>query len=318
MTGLTHPSSHMSSTNEEPWRVLLAEDEPTQRFGLAQQLGRKGYAVETASCGEEALVRVLDGKFHILITDWDMPGMDGTTLCRRVRAAKLPGYLYILMLTAHTDVSDLVAGLEAGADDYVRKPANDAELIARVKAGCRVVQLERQVHRLSVTDVLVGTYNRRYLIEELPREIERARRYHRPVGLVMVDLDWFKQINDRHGHAVGDEVLRGFATRIRTSLRQSSDWVARYGGEEFVLVLPETALEEAAQVAEKIRLDCASRTFPTVTGELVVTASFGVTALTSGSDSAIGADTLLRRADEALYISKHSGRNRVSVASDSQ
>jgi len=226
------------------------------------------------------------------------------------------------MLTGHTDVADLVAGLEAGADDYIRKPANEAELLARVKSGCRIVELERslsaanaRIRQLSITDVLVGTYNRGYLDEELPREIERARRYGRPLALVLADLDEFKRINDVHGHGVGDEVLKCFARRALGSIRQSSDWMARYGGEEFVIVLPETSLADAVAVAEKVRSGCAAEPMATSTGEHVVTASFGVAALSDGVGGAETAEVLLRRADAALYRSKREGRNRVTVAS---
>jgi diguanylate cyclase (GGDEF)-like protein len=276
--------------------------------------------VETVTGGEEALVRVLEGTFHFLLTDWDMPGMDGATLCRRVREAQLPHYLYILMLTGHSTEADLVAGFEAGVDDYVKKPANEAELLARVKAGYRLIQSERslsvalaQVLRLSITDPLLDIYNRRYLNEQLPREIERAHRYGHSVAVVMADLDSFKQINDTHGHAVGDEVLRGFTDRARASIRQSSDWMARYGGEEFVFVLPETQLAEAAQVAEKIRCACAASPMMTATGEQCVTASFGVAATPVAVELSLSADTLLRYADDAVYRSKRGGRNCVTV-----
>jgi diguanylate cyclase (GGDEF)-like protein len=216
-----------------------------------------------------------------------MPGIDGATLCRRVREAHLPGYLYILLLTGHDSPVHIVTGLEAGADDYVKKPARAAELLARLKTGSRIVRLERslrasneQVRRLSITDALVGTYNRRYLNDELVREVERSRRYGRSLSAVMADLDQFKRINDQHGHQTGDEVLRHFAELVRSSLRQS-DWVARYGGEEFVIVLPDTDAGGAVVTAEKIRTTCAAAPFATSTGQIAVTASFGVAVLES-------------------------------------
>jgi diguanylate cyclase (GGDEF)-like protein len=295
-------------------RLLLVEDEPVQRRVLERRLGKAGYVVDTAQDGEEALARILQEHYQILITDWDMPGMDGAALCRRVREANLPGYLYILLLTGHDSAADIVVGLDAGADDYIRKPANEAELLARLKAGGRIVELTRQVQLLSVTDSLVGTYNRRYLTDELALEIERARRYGRPLAAVLADLDLFKRINDEHGHQAGDEVLRCFAERIRASIRKN-DWVARYGGEEFVIVLPETSLVEAVSTAEKIRLQCASTPMVTSAGHLIVTASFGIAALESlpAAESETVA-TLLRRADIGLYCSKNAGRNRVMAA----
>ncbi len=309
-------------SNGETLRLLLVEDEPTQLLFMKRLLLRAGYDVHTAADGEQALEKLSDGSFQLLVTDWDMPGMDGVTLCRRVRESQLPGYLYVLLLTGHTSTEALVAGLDAGADDYIRKPANEAELLARLKAGQRIVRLEQslreantKIQHLSILDPLVGTFNRRYLNQQLMQEVERARRYGRPLTAVMADLDDFKDVNDRHGHMVGDEVLRGFVELASASVRHASDWIARYGGEEFVIVLPETDLAGAARTAEKIRSHCAACPLATTAGPLTVTASFGVAAL-DGSYGPIGAaaESLLRSADAALYRSKHEGRNRVTVA----
>lgn len=332
-----------------PLKLLLVEDEPTQLLLMQRLLRRAGYTVETAGDGEEALGKLASGEFQMLVTDWDMPGMDGVTLCRRVREAPLPGYLYVLLLTGHGSTESLVEGLEAGADDYIRKPPNEAELLARLTAGQRIVRLEQslreanaQIQILSITDPLVGTYNRRYLNDQLVHEVERARRYAHPLAAVMADLDFFKHINDRHGHQVGDEVLRGFVELAKGSVRQASDWIARYGGEEFVVVLPETDLAGAAVTAEKIRSCCAATPIATAAGEIIVTASFGVAELAdvaggeggaggagggggtggAGGPSSAGgpitastaAEALLREADAALYRSKHEGRNRITVA----
>ncbi len=308
---------------ESPLRLLLVEDEPTQLLLMQRLLRRAGYAVETAANGEEAFEKISTGRIQMMVTDWDMPGMDGVTLCQRVREAQaqLPGYLYVLLLTGHGSTESLVTGLEAGADDYIRKPPNEAELLARLKAGQRVVRLEQSLREandkiqiLSITDPLVGTFNRRYLNDQLIHEVERARRYGRPLAAVMADLDFFKKINDEHGHQVGDDVLRGFVDLAKFSIRQSSDWVARYGGEEFVVVLPETDLNGAAKTAEKIRSCCATTPFATAAGGIVVTASFGVASLDAGGSIAAAAEALLREADGALYRSKHEGRNRVTVA----
>ncbi len=308
-------------SSDSPLRLLLVEDEPTQLLLMQRLLRRAGYAVETAANGEEAFKKVSTGQIQMMVTDWDMPGMDGVTLCQRVREAQLPGYLYVLLLTGHGSTESLVTGLEAGADDYIRKPPNEAELLARLKAGQRVVRLEQslrdaneKIQILSITDPLVGTFNRRYLNDQLIHEVERARRYARPLAAVMADLDFFKKINDEHGHQVGDDVLRGFVDLAKVSIRQSSDWVARYGGEEFVVVLPETDLHGAAKTAEKIRSCCATTPFATAAGGIVVTASFGVASLEPGGSIAAAAEALLRQADGALYRSKHEGRNRVTVA----
>jgi len=257
--------------------------------------------------------------FHILLTDWEMPGMDGAALCRRVREAELPGYLYILLLTGHGSSDHVVDALGSGADNFIRKPVDPAELLAHVNAGWRIVQLERslrmaneQIRRLTVTDSLVGTFNRRHLDDELVNEVERARRYGHCLSAVMADLDRFKDINDRYGHSVGDEVLREFVCRARLLIRQGSDWIARFGGEEFVIVLPETPLSGATATAEKIRAILQATPIATSAGPLKISASFGVAALTPSSDSTtLSSAALLRRADEALYRSKLAGRNRV-------
>ena len=309
------------STSEPQFRLLLVEDEPTQRKMLEHQLTRAGYVVDTAEDGESALAKILEGQYQILLTDWDMPGMDGPTLCKRVRDANLATYLYILLLTGHLTTDDVVKGLGAGADDYVRKPANQSELLARLSAGSRIVRLEQslreakeKIHLLSITDSLAGTFNRRYLNDQLIVEVERSRRYSHPLSAVMADLDRFKRINDERGHASGDEVLKRFADLTKQQLRPS-DWIARYGGEEFVIVLPETDASGAAIVAEKIRAQCACVPMPLATGDLEVTASFGVAALSKVSQGAeIAAASLLKAADTALYTSKHEGRNRVTVA----
>lgn len=305
--------------NPEALHLLLVEDEPTQRLLLERLLEQAGYVVDSAQSGVEALEMIAKGRYQMLLTDWDMPGMDGVTLCRRVREANLPTYLYILLLTANSSTSEVVAGLEAGADDYLRKPADKSELLARLNAGRRIVHLEQslreanaQIQQMSITDPLTGAFNRRYLNEHFLIEIERAHRHSRPLGLVMVDLDHFKKLNDRHGHLVGDDVLRAFVKTVRAAIRPSSDWIARYGGEEFVLVLAESDLEASTSAAERIRLICEQRPLETRAGALSISASFGVAALDHSLPAGDAMETLLREADAALYRSKHAGRNRVT------
>jgi diguanylate cyclase (GGDEF)-like protein len=303
---------------------LLAEDAALEREQLQYFLQKGGYVVDCAANGAEALEKITRDPYHILLTDWEMPGMDGASLCRRVREADLPGYVYILLLTGHGSSDHVVDALGSGADNFIRKPVDPAELLAHVDAGLRIVQLERslraaneQIRRLTITDPLVGTFNRRHLDEELVREVERARRYGHCLSAVMADLDRFKNINDRYGHIVGDEVLREFACRARASIRQGSDWIARFGGEEFVIILPETPLAGAAATAEKIRTILHATPIATSTGPLTVSASFGVAALTPSDDSAVlASEALLKRADEALYRSKLAGRNRVMQTDD--
>jgi len=300
--------------------ILLAEDDPVTRMLMTRFLKKAGYEVDAVANGSQALDKMTKRYYPMLVTDWEMPEMDGVSLCKAVRNLQLDGYVYALLLTARDSKEHIIAGLEAGADDYLIKPVHEAELVARLNAGRRILNLEHSLRVanqrnriLSITDALTGAHNRRYLMEQLPRELERCRRYAYPLSVLMCDIDHFKQINDARGHAAGDDVLQQFAARAQKSLRTNSDWVSRYGGEEFLIVLPETAHEGALFVAEKIRILIAGTPFATRSGDTPVTASFGVASTgVNGPDIALRVEALIRTADECLYKSKQAGRNRTS------
>ena len=300
--------------------ILLAEDDPVTRMLMVRLLKKAGYEVEAVTNGAEALDRMASHYYPILITDWEMPEMDGATLCRTLRRMPLDGYVYALLLTARDAKEHIIAGLEAGADDYVVKPVHEPELLARLNTGRRILALEASLREandrnriLSITDALTGVFNRRYLMEQLPRELERCRRYGYPLSVLMCDIDHFKDINDERGHAAGDDILQQFTARIQKTIRTNSDWLARCGGEEFLVVLPETAYGNALVVAEKIRELLAGAPFLTRAGHVPVTASFGVAASgIHGPDLTLNTETLMRSADERLYRSKQQGRNRIS------
>jgi diguanylate cyclase (GGDEF)-like protein len=301
------------------WRILLVDDEPTQRLIVARLLKRAGYEVETAGNGREALAKLENGVFHLMITDWEMPETDGIALCSALRKSESQAYIYTILLTARDSIENVVAGLQAGADDYLTKPVIEPELIARLNAGRRIVTLERSLRaaneenrRLSIIDPLTGAHNRRYLMEQLPREIERSGRYGRPLSVIMCDIDHFKQINDTYGHQTGDDVLRWFVSRLQKTVR-SSDWVARYGGEEFVIVLPETTVANAQAAAEHLRKDVAES--PCLSGgvEHRITASFGAAGWRVATPKDATLDALIARCDAGVYASKDAGRNRVTV-----
>src|SRR5580700_6299365 len=237
-----------SLTVEPSSTILLAEDDPVTRMLMTRFLKKAGYEVDAVANGSQALDKMTLRYYPMLVTDWEMPEMDGIALCKAVRNMQLDGYVYALLLTARDSKEHIIAGLEAGADDYLVKPVHEPELIARLNAGRRILNLEHSLRVanqrnriLSITDALTGTYNRRYLMEQLPRELERCRRYASPLAVLMCDIDHFKRMNDVQGHAAGDDVLQQFASRSQKSIRSNSDWIARYGGEEFLIVLPETA-----------------------------------------------------------------------------
>jgi two-component system, cell cycle response regulator len=297
--------------------ILLAEDDPVTRMLMTRFLKNAGYEVDAVANGSEALDKMTQRYYPMLVTDWEMPEMDGIALCKAVRNMQLDGYVYALLLTARDAKEHIIAGLEAGADDYLVKPVHEPELIARLNAGRRILALEHSLRVanqrnriLSITDALTGAYNRRYLMEQLPREVERCRRYAYPLSVLMCDLDHFKQVNDQRGHSAGDDVLQQFTSRAQKSIRSNSDWIARYGGEEFLIVLPETEHRDGLIVAEKIRAIVDSVPFTTRGGEVAVTASFGIASTgRNGPDLSLKVESLIRVADECLYKSKLAGRN---------
>jgi two-component system cell cycle response regulator len=307
-------------TQDRSTAILLAEDDPVTRMLMTRFLKKAGYEVDAVADGTDALEHMTQRYYPFLVTDWEMPQMDGIELCKAVRNLQLDGYVYALLLTARNAKEHIIAGLEAGADDYLVKPVHEPELIARLNTGRRILALEHSLRAanernriLSVTDPLTGAFNRRYMMEQLPRELERCRRYGNPLSVIMCDVDHFKQVNDVKGHSAGDDVLQQFVARMQRSIRATSDWVARLGGEEFLIVLPETGFQGAMFVAEKIRAIMTSVPFVTREGDVVATSSFGVASTElHGPDIAMKSETLIRAADQCLYTSKQSGRNRAT------
>jgi len=296
--------------------VLIADDETVSRRMLARMLKTNGYEVVAASDGDEAW-RILERQDapRLAILDWEMPGMTGPELCRKLREQNREPYTYVLLLTARTDKQDVVEGMDAGADDYVTKPFEARELQVRLRAGRRILDLQadlvkaREALREQAThDPLTGLWNRYALLDALEREHSRAVREGTPLAVIMVDLDHFKRVNDTYGHQAGDAVLREAAGRMQAGVR-SYDLVGRYGGEEFLIVLPGTSGANAVQLAERLRAAVAQEPVGHDLLRIRVTASFGVS--TSGPALIADPRTLIRLADEALYRAKAQGRNRV-------
>ena len=304
---------------KNPFPILIAEDNPVSRKLMEMTLRQAGYDVVSAKNGREALRIFKKNFFPIVLTDWGMPEMDGLQLCKAIREQPSEGYVFIFLVTARDSKNDIIVGLEAGADDYLTKPFDRAELIARLKTAMRVLNLEKslkdayeKIRILSITDKLTGCYNRTYMDEYLAKEITRATRYGRPISLVMADIDHFKRVNDTHGHQAGDLVLKNFVLSIRKGLRKDVDWVARYGGEEFLVVLPETDFESAMLSAERLR-KIVSESVASFQGEEIrITASFGVVGFVpSTKNKKTPYETIIDQADKALYQAKNEGRNKV-------
>jgi two-component system, cell cycle response regulator len=313
-------------TPESPMKVLIADDERTSRMILKKHLEKAGYEVVAAEDGETARSILLnDPDIAMLINDWIMPGMDGIALCREARAMRRERFLPIMMLTARNQRSDFVDALTAGADAFISKPVDAAELRAQLRVMIRILDLEGRlaaqidkleqanatIRKMAETDELTGMPNRRSVLAHLDREVRRAARYGTPVSIVLLDLDHFKQVNDTHGHQAGDAVLIRIAGALARNSRDT-DFFGRHGGEEFLGVLSQTTLEGARLTAERIRLAVESEPIPWEGGEpLNVTASLGVAAWNGDGDSEI---ELVARADQALYHAKDAGRNRVEFA----
>jgi len=302
--------------------ILIVEDDPVSRRLLEKTLVKAGHEFVSVENGRKALEEFKERFFPIVLTDWMMPEMNGLQLCRAIRERTNTGYVFTVLLTAKDSKDDIVAGLEAGADDYLTKPVNQAELIARIKTGIRILELERSLKRaneeiriLSITDPLTGCYNRGYMTERLPQEIKRAKRYRHSLSLVLCDIDHFKKINDTYGHQVGDRILKEFVQWINESIRDGVDWLARYGGEEFLIVVPETDTKGACCVVERLRRMLSQKAIEIQGERIRITASFGVTGLDPDTpDEKISPEALITQADECLYQAKQEGRNRVRVS----
>jgi two-component system cell cycle response regulator len=303
-------------------RVLIVDDDEINTELVSTLITAAGYEVTTATSGDAALAALIKDFAPIVILDKNMPGMDGLELCRTIReSAKYPGYVYIMLRTAHDNEEEILAGLSAGADDYVSKRASGAQLLARLATARRILALEHSLklaleerRRMANTDELTGCHNRRWFMSQLRRELKRIRRFGGDVTLVVLDIDHFKQINDHYGHAAGDAVLVEVVRRIQNALPREYDWCARLGGEEFAVVLPQTDVRGGAIVAERLRTAISSQ--PILFGATTVraTVSLGVSGLEMFADrDGTSVEQILRRADDCLYASKKAGRDRATI-----
>jgi two-component system cell cycle response regulator len=297
-------------------RVLIAEDDPVSRRLLQAFLTKWGYDVVVTSDGREAWEE-LQKKVspNLVISDWMMPYMDGVELCRKIREMERRDYIYFIILTAKGRKEDIVSGLESGADDYLVKPFDREEMRYRVQIGERIIALEQGIRQMACTDSLTGVLNRRAFMERIEDEIERSYRERAPLALILSDIDYFKNVNDKSGHLVGDLVLQRFAEQLAGATRQY-DFLGRYGGEEFVVCAPGVETLQARFVAERMRKKVQEMKIlpPNFSHPVKITASFGVACLQLESRETV--DSLTGRADEALYQAKKEGRNRVCTADE--
>ena len=296
-------------------KILIAEDDMTSRLVLRATLTKLGHEVTAVTDGQEAWNTIEQKHFPVLISDWMMPGMDGLELCRLIRAVPRSQYTYIILLTALGGKGSYLDGMDAGADDFVTKPFDEEQLAARLRVAARILDLHETLRTQAMYDGLTGLLNRTAITDRLTSEMERAAREGQPLSVVLLDLDHFKQVNDSHGHASGDAVLREAARRMKDSMR-GYDMVGRYGGEEFLIVAPASAAEESLKLAERIRGCIARAPVDTPDGPIEVTCSLGVAV--AGLTPREEASALIGRADAALYRAKANGRNRVEMAGEAE
>src|SRR5215470_4108783 len=313
--GIENPAREAIADTGKGGRILVVDDRRPSWERLLAVLGHE-HEVEIEADPSEALFRVADGGYDLIVVSLGLENFDALRLCSQVRSLERTRNVPILVVVEVEDNARLLRGLEIGVNDYLVRPIDANELLARVRTqirkrryGARLRDNVQMSMELAVTDPLTGLYNRRYMESHVSSLVEQALARGKPLALLVVDIDYFKAVNDVHGHDAGDDVLREFATRVKKSIR-GIDLACRYGGEEFVVVMPETDMAVAAIVAERIRRRIAGEPFAIRGGAaaLDVTISIGLAALGSVSDTAAA---ILKRADQALYRAKRDGRNRV-------
>jgi two-component system cell cycle response regulator len=298
-------------------RVLLADDDDFYRHYVCSALERWGYEIIAVSEGNEA-IRILQGAPppQIAILDWMMPGMNGIDICSHVRQQIKDVYVYIILITSKNQKSDVIAGLNAQADDYLIKPFELEELKARLKSGCRVVsmqtaldQKQQELRHRATHDSLTGIWNRSAILDILNREMDCTRSMTKDLCIALGDVDKFKCINDTYGHETGDAVLVEVVRRMKSALRRY-DEIGRYGGDEFLAVMPGVSKQQAFMISERLRMRVAEANFHFQKTQVSVTLSIGVAA---GDDPGV-VNSLFQSVDAALYRAKARGRNCVEVA----
>lgn len=290
-------------------KILIIEDSELQRKLLNRWISNHGYTPLEAISLSEAREIISKDQVDVVLLDWELPDGSGIELISEIFSSSPIGWLPIIMVTGHTEPENLKLAIEAGATDYITKPAKEIELLARIFSALRMKSLHDQLRETAIRDVLTGLYNRRYMEERIEQEFQRCKRHKHSLSLAMIDIDFFKKVNDTYGHETGDIVLKRIAFELKTSLRKS-DIISRFGGEEFVIVFPETGVNDATKVLDKIRESVSNIELKSEAGEnFKVSFSGGV----AGGDitEIDNPAELLRTADKLLYEAKSSGRNRI-------
>jgi two-component system, cell cycle response regulator len=308
----------LETTATSTLEVLVVDDSPVWRKIFEQILPKDLYSVSYASNGAEAMQVLAKKSPSIVITDWLMPDFSGLELCKRIREDKSGSYIYIIVMTSNKEEGGVLRAMEAGADDFLVKPFNSNEMLARIGVGRRIIELHRrledksaELEEVASTDVLTGLPNRRAIEEWASRQLRGAKRHGFPIWVVLGDLDCFKEINDTFGHEAGDTVLRTFAETLR-KLTRISDMCGRLGGDEFLIVISHVSAINIEIAINRFRELFGSLSFPFAGHSVKISATFGVAGSESGKIQDF--DLLVRKADEMLYEAKRAGRNCVYVA----
>jgi two-component system, cell cycle response regulator len=313
--GIESPEREAVADTGRSGRVLIVDDRAASHERIAAMLAEE-QSVDVEPDPSEALFRAADGNYDLLIVSLGLENFDALRLCSQLRSLDRTRNIPILAITEPDSNARMVRGLEIGVNDYLMRPIDKNELLARARSQVRKRRYTERLRdnvqisiEMAITDALTGLFNRRYMESHLASLLEQASARGKPLAVLVLDIDYFKSINDNHGHDAGDDVLREFALRIKRSIR-GIDLACRFGGEEFVVVMPETDIAVAAMVAERLRRRIAADPFAINAGgnSIPVTISIGIAALRGAEDNAA---SVLKRADQALYRAKRDGRNRV-------